>query len=60
VIGRDSDRIPVSDIARLYATGEDDLEGLHRAAQASALPESWRATFRERIKRLEAGSLQRD
>jgi MOSC domain-containing protein YiiM len=53
VIGRDSDRIPVSDIARLYASGDGDLAGLRRAAQASALPEDWRQTFRERIERLE-------
>ena len=54
VIGRDADGISVSDIARLHATGEDDLEGLRRAAQAPALPESWRATFRERIKKSKA------
>lgn len=53
VIGRDSDAIPVSDIARLYA-GDDDLDGLRRAAQAPALIESWRQTFRERLERLAA------
>jgi MOSC domain-containing protein YiiM len=52
VIERHSDRISVSEIARLHATGDDDLEGLRRAAQSSALIESWRETFRERIKRL--------
>ena len=53
-IGRDSDRIPVSDIARLHASGDDDIEGLRRAAQSSALIESWRENFRQRVKRLEA------
>lgn len=53
VIGRDPDGIPVSEIARLQASGSDDLESLRRAAQAPALIESWRATFRERVKRLE-------
>ena len=48
----DSDQISVSDIARLYASGEDDLEGLRRAAQAPALIESWRETFRERLKKV--------
>jgi MOSC domain-containing protein YiiM len=51
VIGRDPARIPVSEIARLQASGDDDLEGLRRAAESPALIESWRATFRERIKR---------
>jgi len=58
VIERDADRISVSDIARLYATGDDDLEGLRRAAQLAALPESWRATFRQRARRIEAGNPQ--
>ena len=55
VIGRDADRISVSDIARLHAT-DDDLDGLRRAAQLTALPESWRATFRQRADRLRAKS----
>jgi len=53
VTALDSDAIPVSDIARLYATGDDDLAGLRRAAQAPSLIEGWRETFRERLKRLE-------
>ena len=52
VDGRDSDSIAVSDIAGLYA-GDDNVAGLRRAAQAAALPESWRETFRKRLQRLE-------
>jgi MOSC domain-containing protein YiiM len=51
ILGRDPDRIPVSEIARLHA-GDDSLESLRRAAQSPALIESWRANFRQRIKSL--------
>ena len=54
VIERDTDSMTVAEVARLYASGDKDLDGLRRAAQLAALPENWRATFRERIKRLEA------
>jgi MOSC domain-containing protein YiiM len=66
VIGRDENQVTVFDIARLYTPGPsgspraDDLADLRRAAQLAALPENWRARFRERIKRSEAGSLQPD
>jgi MOSC domain-containing protein YiiM len=69
VIGRDENQVTVFAIARLYTPGppgspnspsSDDLEDLRRAAQLAALPENWRARFRERIKKAEAGSLQPD
>lgn len=58
VIGRDANQVTVTDIARLYTPGPNDLEDLRRAAQLAALPENWRARFRERIERIEAGSPQ--
>jgi MOSC domain-containing protein YiiM len=64
VIERDANQVTVTEIARLYTPGpsgassSDDLADLRRAAQLAALPENWRARFRERIKRSEAGSLQ--
>ena len=69
VIERDENRVTVSDIARLYTPGPpgspnspsaDDLADLRRAAQLAALPENWRARFREKMKRIEAGSPQPD
>jgi len=58
VIGRDENQVTVSEIARLYTPGPDDLEELRRTAQLAALPENWRARFRERIKQIEAESPQ--
>jgi MOSC domain-containing protein YiiM len=42
-------RFPVTEVARLVARARDDLEGLQRAVDVDALPESWRAYFRERL-----------
>ena len=69
VIGRDANEVTVSEIARLYTPGPSgstssphskDLADLRRAAQLAALPENWRARFREKMKRIEAGSPQPD
>ena len=66
VIERDENRVTVSDIARLYTPGppnsssSNDLADLRRAAELAALPENWRARFREKMKRIEAGSPQPD
>jgi len=59
VLGRDENQVTVTEIARLYASGShssDDLADLRRAVQLPALPENWRARFRERISRTESGS----
>ena len=66
VIECDANQVTVTETTRLYALGPsgspspDDLAGLRRAAQLPALPENWRARFRERIKKTEAGSRQPD
>lgn len=54
VIERGADSVTVSDVAWLYTDGNGDIEGLRRAAQASALPENWRANFRKRVEKLGA------
>ena len=63
VLECDSNQVTVSDIVRLYTPGppglpsspsSDNLADLRRAAQLPALPENWRARFRERIKKTEA------
>jgi MOSC domain-containing protein YiiM len=46
---RDPRGFRVTEIARLYALGRGDIEGLRRAADLDVLPESWRDYFRKRI-----------
>jgi MOSC domain-containing protein YiiM len=49
---RESHRIRVADITRLYMQNsydEDDLETLQHASRVEALPENWRRHFRERM-----------
>lgn len=49
LIRRDEHQITVADIVRLYVRDTDDVETLRRAIQLEALPESWRAYFRDRL-----------
>jgi MOSC domain-containing protein YiiM len=54
VIDRDSNAVPVSEITRLYIAksyADDDVASLGRALRVDALPESWKAYFRERLER---------
>ena len=39
----------VTEVARLYTSGRDDVEGMRRAADLEVLPESWRDYFRKRL-----------
>ena len=48
-LARDPRAFPVTEIARLYTTGRDDVEGMRRAADLDVLPESWRDYFRKRL-----------
>lgn len=55
VIARDPNAVPVSEITRLYVAkryGEDDLMWVRRALRVAALPESWKAYFRERVQQM--------
>ena len=47
---RDPNGLPVTEIARLYLRGRDDLEGMRRAAALDVLPASWRDYFRKRLR----------
>jgi len=51
---RDDNQLSVADITRLYAFDKQDLDGIRRAAELRALPESWRSYFRERVEKLTA------
>jgi len=55
VIARDANAVPVSEIARLYAAkryGDADVASVRRALRVAALPESWKAYFRERLEKV--------
>ena len=52
LLSRDANGVPVSEITRLYVTKrfrDDDVASVRRALQVPALPESWKAYFRDRL-----------
>lgn len=54
-IARDPNAVPVSDITRLYVAkryGDADVASVRRALKVTALPESWKKYFRERLERV--------
>lgn len=51
-IAQDSNRVPVSEITRLYIAkrfAEADVSWVQRALRVTALPESWKEYFRRRL-----------
>jgi len=55
VIARDPNAVPVSEITRLYVAkryDDDDAASVRRALRVAALPDGWKAYFRERLKRI--------
>jgi len=53
-ISRDDNAVPVSEITRLYIAkryDSEDVKSLQRALQVTALPESWKQYFRERLEK---------
>jgi MOSC domain-containing protein YiiM len=60
-MARDTNAVPVSEIARLYAAkryGDADVAAVRRALRVAALPESWKAYFRERLEKAGASKSQ--
>jgi MOSC domain-containing protein YiiM len=54
IISRDDNAVPVSEITRLYIAKRydpKDVTSLQRALQVTALPESWKQYFRERLEK---------
>jgi MOSC domain-containing protein YiiM len=51
LIGRDQQDISVTDIARLYAFGKDDLKTMRRAIALEALPENWKGYFQHQLEK---------
>jgi len=57
VLSRDPNAVPVSEITRLYVAkryAADDVASARRALQVTALPESWKDYFRERLEKANA------
>ena len=55
LIARDTNAVPVSEIARLYIAkryDDADVGSVDRALRVAALPESWKEYFRERVQRI--------
>ena len=53
-VTRDDNAVPVPEITRLYIAksyDQNDVASVRRALQVAALPESWKAYFRERLSR---------
>lgn len=53
-IARDPNAVPVSEITRLYVAkryGADDVIAVQRALRVTALPDSWKDYFRERLQK---------
>jgi MOSC domain-containing protein YiiM len=48
-LGRDQNKISVADITRIYAFDKSDSSTMRRALEVKALPENWRAHFRDRL-----------
>jgi MOSC domain-containing protein YiiM len=54
VIARDPNAVRVSEITRLYLAkryDDDDVASVRRALRVAALPDGWKAYFRERLQR---------
>ena len=49
LVSQDENRITVTDVVGLYAKDEANQDLLRRASKLSALPDSWREYFRERL-----------
>ncbi|HET8925537.1 MAG TPA: MOSC domain-containing protein [Candidatus Acidoferrum sp.] len=54
-LSRDPSAVPISEITRLYVAkrfADEDAATVRRALQVAALPESWKAYFRERLEKM--------
>jgi MOSC domain-containing protein YiiM len=55
LVDRGTHGVCVDDITRLYAFEKEDWATMRRAIEVEALPESWRAQFRERLEKRDDG-----
>ncbi|HXF39808.1 MAG TPA: MOSC domain-containing protein [Blastocatellia bacterium] len=54
ILSRDPNGVTVPDIVRLYLNGDEDLDGLARAANVDALPDNWKTHFADQLEKLRA------
>jgi MOSC domain-containing protein YiiM len=59
-IKKDTNRVAISDVVRLYASDREDINTMRRAVKVEALPEGWKDYFLEQIKRVEKNVNKRD
>lgn len=52
ILSRDPNGVTVPDIVRLYLNGDEDPDGLARAASVDALPDNWKTHFVDKLERL--------
>lgn len=52
-IKKDTNRVAISDIVRMYASDKEDINMMQRAVKVEALSEGWRDYFLEQIRRVE-------
>jgi MOSC domain-containing protein YiiM len=52
-IKKDTIRVGITDIVRLYSSDREDIGMMRRAVKVEALPEGWRDYFLEQIRRVE-------
>jgi MOSC domain-containing protein YiiM len=52
-IKKDTNRVAISDVVRLYASDREDISTMRRAVKVEVLPEGWRDYFIEQIRRVE-------
>jgi MOSC domain-containing protein YiiM len=52
-IKKDTNRVAISDVVRLYASDREDINTMRRAVKVEALPEGWRDYFIEQIRPVE-------
>lgn len=53
LIKKDTNRVSISDVVRLYVSGTEDIDAMRRAIKVEALPEGWKHHFLEQIKRVD-------
>jgi MOSC domain-containing protein YiiM len=58
-IKKDTNRVGISDIIRLYTSEREDIKTMRRAVKVEALPEGWKDYFYQQIRQVEKKSAQR-
>lgn len=58
-IKKDINRVGISDIVRLYASGRENIKLMRRAVKVESLPDGWKDYFYEQIRRVDRKSGQK-